>query len=97
MATYACFAYASQDGPKLIENSKWAFDMQITVLARLMQEDLGYRKYNDGIDVVICPKCGCEHDVISKCPTCNMTYNELQEEAKKILEQMREIQNEEGK
>ena len=96
LATYARFAYAPQGEPRLIENSKWAFDTKITLLARMMQEDLGYRKYNIEFDMVVCTECGCEHDFISKCPICKMTYDELQEKAKIILEQMREIQNEEG-
>lgn len=87
LAKYTCFAYAHQNGPRLIENSKWAYDMQITLLARLMQEDLGYRKYNADHDVIVCPECGCEHDIISKCPNCGLTFANLQKKAEEILAQ----------
>lgn len=93
LATNACFAYAPQNGPRLLENSKWAYDMQITLLARLMQEDLGYRKYNSEYDMIICPNCGCEHDIVANCPKCGMTFDELQIKAQEILNQMQEMQN----
>lgn len=93
LAANARFAYAPQNGPRLIENSKWAYDMQITLLARLMQEDLGYRKYNSEHDIIICPDCGCEHDIVAKCPRCGMTFDALQIKAQELLNQMQEIQN----
>lgn len=95
LATYARFSYAPQNGPRLFENSKWAYDMQITLLARLMQEDLGYRKYNIQHDMIICPECSCEHDIVSNCPRCGMTYSQLQKKAQEILNQMQEMQNNE--
>lgn len=85
LAKYASFAYAPQTGPRLIVNSKWAYDMQITLLARLMQEDLGYRKYNTDYDVINCPECGCRHDMISKCPQCGLTFDDLQKKIEEIL------------
>lgn len=87
LASYSHFAYAPAEGPRLIENSKWAYDIQVTILARMMQEDLGYRKYNIEHDMIICPECGCEHDIISKCPNCGVTYKELQEKAQEIIKQ----------
>lgn len=95
LATYARFSYAPKNGPRLFENSKWAYDMQITLLARLMQEDLGYRKYNIQHDMIICPECNCEHDIVSKCPRCGMTYSQLQIRAQEVLNQMQEMQNNE--
>ena len=85
---YRLYAYAPQNGPRLLENSKWAYDMQITILARMMQEDLGYRKYNSDIDMIICPDCRTEHDMVSKCPNCGMSYGELQKKAQQVFEQM---------
>lgn len=75
LASYARFSYAPQNEPRLIENGKWAYDMQITLLARLMQENLGYRKYNFEHDMIVCPEYGREHDIVSKCPQCGMIYN----------------------
>ena len=46
LSNYASYAYAPQNGPRLIENSKWVFDAQIIMLARYMQEDLGIRKFS---------------------------------------------------
>lgn len=92
LALFSRYAYASQNGPRLIENSKWAFDMQITILARQMQDDLGYRKYNDGYDTITCPACGKEHDMISECPNCGMSFKELQIRSQEVIEQIQEIQ-----
>ncbi len=87
LASYSRFAYAPTEGPRLIENSKWAYDVQVTKLAHMMQEDLGYRKYNLEHDMVIRPDCGCEHDITSKCPNCGATYKDLQEKAQEIIKQ----------
>lgn len=95
LAAYARFSYAPQNGPRLMEDSKWAYDTQITLLARLMQEDLGYRKYSFEHDMIICPECNCEHDIVSKCPQCGMTYSQLQMRMQEILNQMQEMQNNE--
>lgn len=83
LAMYSRFAYAPQNGPRLIETSKWAYDTEIVILARLMQEDLGYRKLTSEYQPFICPKCNKEHDIYSKCPSCGMTYSEL----KKVLQE----------
>lgn len=85
LSTYSRFAYAPQNGPRLIKNSKWAFDTSIIILARLMQEDLGYRKLSSEYAPVVCPKCQTEHDVYSKCPSCGMTYSELQKDLQALL------------
>ena len=92
LALFSRYAYVSQNEPRLIENSKWAFDMQITMLARQMQDDLGYRKYANGHDTITCPDCGIEHDIVSKCPNCNMSFEELRRRSQEILKQAQEIQ-----
>lgn len=69
--------------------------MQITLLARLMQEDLGYRKYNFEHDMIVCPECGCEHDVVSKCPQCGLAYSQFEIKAQEILNQMQGFQHNE--
>lgn len=86
LVVYARFAYASQNGPRLFEESKWAYDFRITLLARLMQEDLGYRVYDSNHDLIVCPNCGREHDFISKCPKCGLTFSELKKKAQEDLE-----------
>lgn len=78
LATYSRFAYAPLYEPILFESSKRIYDIQITLLARLMQEDLGYRRYNSEPDMIICPNCECEHDMILECPNCGLTFDELQ-------------------
>lgn len=85
LVVFARFAYAPQNGPRLIENSKWAYNLQITILARLMQDDLGYRKYNPDHDLIVCPNCGKEHDFISKCPKCGLSFNDLRKKADEDL------------
>lgn len=85
LSTYSRFAYAPQNGPRLLENSKWAFDASVIILARLMQEDLGYRELSSDYSPVICPKCQTEHDIYSKCPSCGMTYSELKKDLQELL------------
>lgn len=87
LAFFARFSYAPQNGPRLFENVKWAYDTQIILLSRLMQEDLGYRKLDAEHDMIVCPECTTQHDIISKCPKCGMTYCELQKRAQDILNQ----------
>lgn len=52
-----------------------------------MQDDLGYRKYNNSCDTIMCPECGIEHDIILKCPNCGMSYEELLKKTEKIINQ----------
>lgn len=87
LASWGKFAYASSQGPRLFEESKRAYDLQITLLARRMQDDLDYRKYNQVQDTIQCPDCGTIHDIVGKCPTCGMTYERLQIRAEEIFNQ----------
>lgn len=96
LATYSRYAYApASNAPHLFENSKWAYDAQITLLSRLMQEDLGYRKYSDNHDLIQCPDCSTQHDMVSKCPKCEMTFEQYQQKIAETLIQMQEVQSEE--
>lgn len=47
LALWSKYSFAPLNGPRLFENSEWAFDAQITLLAHLMQAELGYRKEGD--------------------------------------------------
>lgn len=87
LISFGKFAYAPLHGPRLFEESKRAYDTQITLLARRMQEDLGYRKYSNAHDTIQCPDCGTIHDIVSNCPTCGMTYEQLQIRAQETLTQ----------
>lgn len=87
LTSFKKFAYAPLHGPRLVEDSKRAYDTQITLLAHRMQEDLGYRKYSNAHDTIQCPDCGTIHDIVSNCPTCGMTYEQLQIWAHEILTQ----------
>ena len=84
---FSIYAYAHENEPRLFEDSKQAYNMQITLLARQMQDDLGYRKYNNSCDTIMCPECGIEHDIILKCPNCGMSYEELLKKTEKIINQ----------
>ena len=88
LASWGKFAYASSQGPRLLEDSKRAYDLQITLLARRMQDDLGYRKYNQVQDTIQCPDCGIIHDIVGKCPKCGMTYEQWQKRIEEIFNQV---------
>lgn len=92
LAKFSEFAYS--DGRRLIKNSKEFYDYNVTVLARLMQDDLGYRKINDVKEMITCPQCGNEHDIYSKCPKCKMSYGDLLKKMDDIYKQMKEINTE---
>ena len=87
LAMFSEYAYAPENCRRLIENSKWAYNAQITLLARQMQEDLGYRKYNKTCDMITCPECGVDHDMISKCPNCGLKYEEMLNKIEKFIKQ----------
>lgn len=90
LMSFSQFAYASPYGPRLAEESKRLYDVQITQLAHLMQEDLGYREYNNGPDTIICPECGEKHDIVKACPSCGMTFDKLKIKAQEMLKQVQE-------
>ena len=58
---------------KLTEKSREYYSVYVTILARLMQDDLGYRDYIANPEMIICPKCGDEHDAFKRCK-CGMTW-----------------------
>lgn len=87
LSRFSIYAYAPIHGPRLIENSKMAYEANIVILSKLMQEDLGIRKMNSGHDTIICPECSKEHDMVSKCPKCGMTFEQYQSRMNEIMEQ----------
>lgn len=92
LALWSKYSFAPLNGPRLFENSKWAFDAQITLLAHLMQAELGYRKEGDEQDTVQCPDCGAVHDIVLRCPNCGMTYEQLRVKADEVFRQLQEQQ-----
>lgn len=92
LALWSKYSFAPLNGPRLFENSKWAFDAQITLLAHLMQAELGYRKEGDEQDTVQCPDCGTVHDIVLRCPNCGMTYEQLRVKADEVFRQLQEQQ-----
>lgn len=80
---YKPYSYVSESSWRLSEDSKVNFDAGISILSRLMQEDLGYRSYDDEKTMIKCPKCGKEHDFVNTCK-CGLTFPQLQEELLKI-------------
>ena len=77
LSSYNRFAYApSQNAWHLGGTSKGVYNIYVTLLARLMQEDLGFRKLNNSTEQIECPKCGAKHDPIQKCPVCGIGWNE---------------------
>lgn len=74
LAQYSKYSYS--DGRKLIESSKRYYDFSLTILSRIMQDDLGYRELNSVKEMISCPDCGTEHDAYAKCPKCNLSYSD---------------------
>lgn len=95
LSRFAQYSYAPETGPRLFENSKEAFESSVVILSRLMQEDLGIRKINSGHDTIICPECAKEHDIVSKCPNCGMTFEQYQIKMQEVLSQAFETDDEE--
>lgn len=60
---------------RLMENGKEMFSLYTTILARLMQNDLGYRDFVKKPDLIKCPKCGKEHDAYKTCE-CGLSWSE---------------------
>lgn len=87
---FSRYSYVPENAPRLMEEAKEIYSIQITLLARCMQEDLGYRQYSKELDMIQCPKCKTMHDIVGTCPKCKMTYKQLQE----ILQQnISKVQN----
>lgn len=77
----------------LMENGKDVFSKYTTVLARLMQNDLGYRDFIEKPDLIRCPKCGKEHDTYKACE-CGLSWSETFDMiSKKILLEWQEKEN----
>lgn len=85
--------YAFSDSRRLFEDSKEYYNISISILSRLMQDDLGYRKFNEVKEIITCPECGMEHDLFSKCPKCGMAYSDLQIKMEDIYKEMQEFNN----
>lgn len=92
LSLWSKYSYASMNEQRLSENSKRAFNVQVTLLAHLMQAELGYRTDEDEQDSVQCPDCGTVHDIVIRCPKCGMTYEQLQFKADEIFRQLKEEQ-----
>lgn len=95
LTEYCQYAYARNNGKRLFEESKEAFNNQITILSRLMQEDLGIRKYDDFPDKITCPECAREHDIFKTC-FCGLTFEQLQTKLIESVKIANEVHNNEN-
>lgn len=76
LSRWSRFAFTRSSGQwRLMEEGKELFSVYVTLLARLMQEDMGYREYLENPETVMCPNCGVEHDAYKKC-RCGFTWQE---------------------
>lgn len=87
--SWAKFSYADIHGPRLAENGNKRYSMIITNLSRLMQNDLGYRKYNSECEKIICPQCGEEHDAYITCK-CGLKYGQMIERLMELAKMKQE-------
>lgn len=79
------FAYVRNSNSwRLFEKSKEIFSINTTYLARLMQDDLGYRDYVANPEKIECPQCHRKHDVYKTCK-CGLTWNQTMEETRQAL------------
>lgn len=87
LAHWSKYAYTHSSGQwRLSQESKEQFSIYTTLLARLMQKDLGFREYVEDPEIITCPKCGQKHDAYQKCK-CGLTWKETMT---KIGEAMRQ-------
>ena len=85
LAQWSRFSYAeSENSWRLGSESKGFFSANTTFLARLMQNDLGYRDLILNPEKIKCPKCKKEHDVYKTCK-CGMTWSKTIDEIQKPL------------
>lgn len=62
------------------------YNRSITLLSRLMQVDIKIRSTNKGVhSAITCPKCNRQHDLLTPCPKCKMTYIQLIDMSKKLI------------
>ena len=89
LAQWSIFAYTRPTGAwRLGEDGKRNFSIYTTVLARLMQAELGFRELISDPEKVVCPNCGVEHDAYKTCQ-CGWTYSKTFEAiSRKMQEQM---------
>ena len=85
----ASFFYGMNIKFKLTEDSIRAYDIKITILAKKMQEDLGYREYDSDVITISCPKCKKKHDIFKKCPKCGIDYKQTMEELNKQMQNVK--------
>lgn len=81
--------YSYSNGRRLGGDFYIKYDSYITILSKLMQGDLGYRKLNNESMEIICPECEEQHDIYSKCPKCGMTYSDF---VKSIINNCEKVQ-----
>lgn len=86
LTSYKIYAYCTENSWRLFEEAKTAFDIKVNILSRLMQKDLGYRKYDEEPNNIKCPNCGKEHDAFVTC-RCGLTYEQLQNKLDETLKQ----------
>ena len=80
------YAFTHNEGPKISSFDKKRLEIYVTLLARLMQKDLGFREYLEEPEMIKCPDCGFFHDAYTTCK-CGMTWKETMV---KVGEEMRQ-------
>lgn len=76
LAHWRKYAYTRSSGQwRLSQESKELFSINMTLLARLMQKDLGFREYVEEPEMIVCPECGIEHDPYKTCK-CGLTWKQ---------------------
>lgn len=88
---YEPFFLVSENGWKLCEESKQKFDMNIAIMSRLMNKDLGFRSIEcEKDETIICPECGKKHSVLENCPKCKMsTFYYINKKSKQSKEKQK--------
>ena len=91
LSRWSVFAYSNHNSSgTLVERCKNYYSTYTTMLARLMQADLGYRDYVSNPEMIKCPKCHRQHDAYQTC-RCGMTWNQtitqIQADLTKEMEQ----------
>lgn len=96
LASWRRYAFTRSGQWRISSVDKERYAIYLTLLARLMQKDLGFREYIEEPEMVTCPKCSKKHNAYKTCK-CGMTWKETMIKIGETMRQSWEESQEDGK